>query len=215
MSFHSADTTIYVNLDLPEKNGEFFVHRISDVKVDTGDELIDLLKVTLPVVIDLRDFKMYSAYVVLDGKGLLVTMPSVSHYMLHDYEEMFGLETKRCHRTEEAYTVAINNIRANHARLVKRALLLFPDGMRCSAESSATTPSSTDQKVKMVLRDLRITDKIKLGKAMTKVTQRFCPGSWVLRILDDNRRLLKLDKNEGDDDDLETAFAGMNMSSSP
>lgn len=210
VSFHSsADTTIYINPDFPEKNGEFFVHRVSDVKASTGNELIDLLKITLPHLIDLRDLKNWSGHVVLDGQGFLVTMPSVPHFLLHDHEVLFENEKTRCPRTEEAHAVVVNDILAKPAHQVKRVLLLFPKGMTCSADLSATSASSTDQKVKMVLRQATIKSQEKFGKGMKSLAQVFYPSSWVLRILDDNRRLLKRDKNLGEDDDLESAFAGM------
>jgi hypothetical protein len=203
-----ADETIDVVIDCPEKNGEFFIHHIENVS--TGDELIDIVKIIMPHVIDLRDFKHYSGHVVLNGQGFMISRPTVPHYLLYDYEELFGKEKKRCARTEEKYKVEVNDIIASPARQVKRILLLFPDGMTCNADMGATTPSSIDQKVNLILRPLAIDTTVKKGSAMVVENQSFCPGYWALRVINDNRRILKRDE-EGDDDDLEKAFAGMNV----
>jgi hypothetical protein len=208
-SSNKANETICVDTDCPKKNGEFFIHHISDVS--TGDELIDLVKITTAHLIDLRDFKHYSGHVVLNGQGFLISRPTVPHFLLYDYKALFEKEKKRCSRTEEMYKVEVNQIIASPARQVKSILLLFPDGMTCNADMGATTPSSIDQKVNLILRPLAIDTMVKKGSAMVVENQSFCPGYWVLRVINDNRRILNLEENEGEDDDLEKAFAGMNV----
>jgi hypothetical protein len=176
-----------------------------------GDEFIDILKITMPHLTDLRDFKNWSGHVVLHGQGFLISKPTVPHYLLHDYTKLFGKERIRCPRTELTFKVEVNQILASPARQVKKILLLFPEDMACNAELSATTASSNDQKVPMRLRPLAIETRVKREGEMVEEVQSFCPGSWVLRVINANRRIINLAQNGGDDDDLETAFAGMNM----
>jgi hypothetical protein len=165
----------------------------------------------MPHVINLRDFKHYSGHIVLNGQGFMISRPTVPHFLLYDYEELFRREQKRCAGTEEKYKVKVNDIIASPACQVKRILLLFPDGMTCNDDDmGATTPSSIDQKVNLILRPLAIDTTIKKGSAMVFKNQSFCPGYWALCVINDNSCILKCDE-EGDDNDLEKAFAGMHV----
>lgn len=206
-----ADEIIHVDIAHPEKNGDFFVHHILDVPTAAGDEYIDVLKITTPHLIDLRDFKNWSGHVVLNGRGFLVSKPTVPHYLLHDYGPLFARDRIRCPRTESTYRVEVNHILASPARQVKKILLLFPDFITCNAELTATTASSDDQKVPMQLRKLELDTRVKREGEMVVEEQVFCPGSFVLRVINAHRRIINLAQNRGDDDDLETAFAGMNV----
>lgn len=71
MMSYCPPETIYIDTNYSEKNGEFFVHHILNMPSATGEEFIDILKITMPPLIDLLDFKNWSAQVL-------------PHYLLHD-----------------------------------------------------------------------------------------------------------------------------------
>jgi hypothetical protein len=122
ISCSSADEVIHIDLDFPERHGGFFVHVVSNVKTTTGSELIDKLKIMLPHVTDIRDFKDIEGHVVLNGRAFLVSMPTLPYFLLDDYEDLWELEKTPCPRTEETHAIAVNQIRKT-ARQMKSILL--------------------------------------------------------------------------------------------
>jgi hypothetical protein len=78
----------------------------------------------------------------------------------------------------------------------------------CSVDFSVAAAPTDGHKVKPVLRG--ISSKCTLGPKLQKeVCQYFSPCYWVMRILDDDRRLLKLDGVGEEEDTLEAALKGM------
>jgi hypothetical protein len=197
----SADEIIHVDLDFPEKNGEFFIERINEVKA--GSELVDQIKIYLPHIVDLWDFSKYQAHLVLNGKGLLVQKPSVPHFLLHNYEELYEMEQSRCIHTEQAHTINVNRILGDAYRQLRTILLVFPPDVTCSA---AISPKG-NQKIKITMRSLAL--NYELGKGKIATSQQYLPASWLLHILGDERSLLKL--VDEDDDEIVNAFKGMHV----
>ena len=46
--FMQVDHVVHLDLECPEKNREYFVHRINEIRDSSGTELIDVIKVILP-----------------------------------------------------------------------------------------------------------------------------------------------------------------------
>jgi hypothetical protein len=208
-----ADEVIHLDLDNPEKNGEFFVHRINEVRDASGTELIDQIKVILHHMIDCRDFPSYKACLVLGGTALMLHKPAVPFFLLHDHEDIFLSETVFCARTKDAHAVHANRIKADSKCQVRRVLLVFPDGMVCAplSDGPGQKKARDKNKIKICLR--KITKSYENGKSREKTTQEFFPAYWLVRVYDEQRRLLKPEEEEeDDDDDIESAFKGMKVS---
>lgn len=171
-----------------------------------GNELIDTLKIMLPHVTDLEDIKKYKAHVILEGRGISITMPSMPNYLLETHKQLFEVEHDPCPRTQDSHAVEVNKILEDPARLLKRVILLLPDGMMCSADMFEAEPSRTDQEVEISLRRLECPCEI----GMQMRNQIMHPAYWTVRILEDNRRLLTRKEKE-EYDYLERAFAGMKV----
>jgi hypothetical protein len=202
-----ADEIIHVDLDRPEQNGGFFVFRITDVKASNGMELIDMIKIMLPHVVDLRDFSKYQAHLVLKGKALLIQQPTLPYYLLHEHEELLLTEKDKCVRTEQAHSVHANRVLEDSSRLVKSTLLVFPPGVLCSVDFTTAASATDGHKVKLYLRSLSTNSK--LGTNDKETSQTFVPCYWLMRVLEDDRRLLKLDSAGTGGDTLEDAMQGM------
>lgn len=183
-----ADDVIDVDLDRPEKNGGFFVFRVADVVTEDGSEVINVIRVTLPHVVDIRDYIKYKAQLVDDGRALLVRVPAVPFYLLHEHKTLFATEIVPCLRTEQSHAVHANAILDDESRQMKTTLLRFPDGIMCSNDFSAGTHLSGEQKVSTTLRTIAGTCNIE----QREWPQTFTPVNWTLRILDKRRRFLKL-----------------------
>jgi len=184
---------------------------VNEVRDPSGTEMIDQIKVILPHIVDLRDFKIYKAMLVLGGTALFVQKPAVPFFLLHDNKELFESELSNCTRTMDAHTVHANRIKANVECNHRTVLLVFPDGMTCMAmpgDASKKKNKKGDNKLKLTLRT--ITKKFQSGKN-PETTQTYVPGHWLVRIHDENRRLLKAEEEEEDDDDIESAFSGMKV----
>jgi hypothetical protein len=81
---------------------------------------------------------------------------------------------------------------------------MFPEGMTCSVDLGATSPSRTNKKAKTALRKMPFMGKEQIYH------QIFHPAHWLIRILEDDRRLIE-SGDEDDENHIAKAFAGMNM----
>lgn len=192
-SSYSADEIIQLNFEYPERNGDFFVLQVTDVKINS--ELVDQIKIILPHLTDLHDFKHFQAQLILKGKGILVQMPSVPRFLLENLEEFFSKESKRCERTEQIHAVHTTKIINDFSRQVKTVLLLFPAGVSCAP--------AFGNDAKLTLRAMSLTHTM----ASKTYNQIYFPGFWLFKVLSDDRRLLKLEEG----DTMETAFQGMTL----
>jgi hypothetical protein len=209
-----VDDVVHLDLDSPEMNGEFFVHRIIEIRDSSGTELIDEIKVILPHMVDCRDFSSYKASLVLGCTALMIQKPAVPFFLLHDHEDLFFAEAKYCARTKDAHAVHANHIKADVNCQVQRVLLVFPDGMTCApvTDGKSIKKAKDKNKIKMCLRT--ITKTYANGKAVPceMTTQVFYPAYWLVRIHDEQRCLLKAEEEEEEeDDDIEAAFQGMKI----
>jgi hypothetical protein len=154
-------------------------------------------------MVDCCDFSAYKATLVLNGTALLIQKPAVPYFLLHDYEPIFLSEVAPCPRTKDAHAV--------HANRIRRVLLVFPDGMTCATLDGTTKKKPKDKnKIKMCLRYLSKTYPTPKAKEK-EATQEFYPAHWVIRIHDEQRRLLKADEEDEEEDDIDAAFQGMKV----
>lgn len=197
----AADDVITVNFDYPEKNGGFFIHRINNLHHPNGEELMDQLKIILPLV-DARDFKTYKATLVLGGTAIYMETPSVPYFLLHNHQDIFLTESVSCNLTKDAHTVHANQIMNNGTRQIRSFLLVFPDGMKCTP--FIETKKKNTHKIQICVR--RIEAQFEVGNAVTN--QQFFPAYWLIRIHEDDKRMLKRTAEEEEEDSLAHAFRG-------
>ena len=212
--YFKVDEVIHVDLEFPEMNGDcFFIHRVNEVRDPTGTEMIDQIKIYLHHVVDIRDFKMHKAFLVLDGNAILVQKPTLPFFLLNDIEELFGLEETSCTRTHDAHAIHANRIKADDDCMVRSILLVLPEGLRCSDAYADLIKKKKQKKgqherIKLSLRYLEST--FPSGKQAEETVQGFYPAFWLLRILGSTRRMIKADEDdEEDDDDIDSAMIGM------
>ena len=130
------------------------------------------------------------------------------YYILHNYDELAKLEKQRIARVEQAHAVAANAILTDDDHSVKTILLMLPYRVIYVPTSNNTfAPVTADTKVKVVMRELTIAVDVGV-KMKKKARTTFHPATWLLRVVSVERRLLKYDQDEAEDD-LEDAFKGM------
>ena len=72
-----ADEVVYVDLDFIEKNHGYFVQRIMNKR--HNNELIEELSIMKPSLVDIHDLSSYEATLILQGKAIWLTEPTVPH----------------------------------------------------------------------------------------------------------------------------------------
>jgi hypothetical protein len=87
------------------------------------------------------------------------------------------------------------------------SLLVFPPGVLCSVDFTTAASATDGHKVKLYLRSLSTNSK--LGTNDKETSQTFVPCYWLMRVLEDDCRLLKLDSAGTGGDTLEDAMQGM------
>lgn len=176
--------------------------------MENNNELIDVIKVQIPHVADLRDFELYSLHVVLKGRALLLQQPSVPFFMLHEQEDVFRMEKERCIRQEQVQTIAVNSILEDPRRQVRKTLIYLPDGMRVSANLSEKIMDG--EKCTLNLRAMN--KSVDVGKIKKKKYHHsFHPCFWYVRTIGESRKMLKITKTASFDE-LDQAFGGMAVS---
>ena len=74
----ACDYVVDVDLDHPDRNGgSFLIQQVAQVKIRSGAELAESLKVTGINMTDLTDFEAYDATLVLGGRALWVQSPTL------------------------------------------------------------------------------------------------------------------------------------------
>ncbi|CAB9512024.1 unknown protein [Seminavis robusta] len=199
-----ADDVINVEFDLPEDNAHgLFIQKVDDVRV-SPTELITKLKVLVPTFIDLRDFSNTSCFIVCGGSGLMITLPTLPHYILHEHGDLLGQEKVKCQRTIDKTAEMMTSIIGDRTRSQKKLLLLMPEGLGLSADFTENI-RRTDVKVHGKLREKTSVYNV----ANRSIKQLFYSLYWQLRIVNESRQLMA----QIDDDQMgiESAFEGMNL----
>lgn len=87
-------------------------------------------------VFDLEDYhdKKYSAFMLKDGTGLKLMVPTTPKWMWNNVGLIYGLETNPCQQTQNAHTAAGLSIKEDISTQTKDIILHFPSGVKCCAE---------------------------------------------------------------------------------
>jgi hypothetical protein len=81
----------------PEKNGdELFVLRVNDIHEPIGTEITNQIKVIIPRTVDLHNFDVYRAFLVLEGTGFIIQRPVVPFFFLNNSSGIIRLELAPC-----------------------------------------------------------------------------------------------------------------------
>ena len=181
-----ADEVVYVDFDFIEKNHGYFVQRIMNKRHD--NELIEELSITKPSLVDIRDLSSYEAMLILQGKAIWLTEPTVPHVFLHEIGSMFENDLDPCERSIDAHAVQMNEIMEDKDRQKRKVIFVLPDGVECCAYYKDVAP----------LMDQRILPGLRLIKRQgitlsggRKFNHLFLPITWKLCIVDGCRKILQ------------------------
>lgn len=171
-------------------------------------EIIDSLKIILPHLGDIRDFEKCQAHVVNEGKAVLVTVPSLPHYFLNNFDLFY--EKDPCEQLETNHEVMATEILDDPSRTVKNVLLKLPPGMVVTNDFSSTAAITDGEKSRLYLRVLDCPSEIGKEKKQ-ELVQKFFPCFWLFRIIDEKRRWLKKGSEEEEIDILGEALKGISF----
>ena len=130
-----VDQVVEVDFDLPESHGDFFITRVSNIELKQDDgtrELISLIKVILPNLVDARDFEDLSAFSVCDGQGVIIEQATVPKFLLHDVDKVRNAEETPLPKSDlEGHTYQVHGaatvaILGDKNHQLKKTLLVSP-----------------------------------------------------------------------------------------
>ena len=215
----TATRTIHVNLSEPEKNGgDFQVHHLTGIKTPDKSEKIEQLLIQYNHLPDLRDFNVVAGHVVLQGRGFMVTLPSIPCFFVESHEALTAKESKDPDGAIGDARAKLATIMATSvARTTQSILFLFPEGTICSSDMNHDSPTLVEatgkMKTRVAIREIRHEYEVQDPKtnAMVKQYQIFHPAHWKLRIVSAERVLLKPKANQVQDNLLSAFSEGMSM----
>jgi hypothetical protein len=198
---------IEVDINCPERNREVKVVQFRDAEIDgilhNGFEII--------MEGDLRDLMLdkYSAKLVSDNE-ILISMPSASHYWLHEPELYFNkckAFNIHCPRAREAHDVARNDILADEERQIRSLLLRFPENTILS--NRHYSPKTTDNDLEFEVVPFQTTFVL-LGKQFTTTVATIV---WKIAVFEEKRRVVVAQSSKGKKGEAKLAsrFASMSV----
>lgn len=142
-----VDHVIEADTDFPESHGHgFFCLRVPDAletSTTLGTCVSDELVIMAEDLIDLCDCENYNGQLVLNGRGFLLTKPSILNYLLKNCLALLSLEDKQCERTSHEFRVWISSIPRDKTRSEHETrLVLNKPSCSCSQKESPALPTS-------------------------------------------------------------------------
>ena len=202
-----ADDVVDVDFEYPERNNQgLYICQID--KVETPKELITKLRVLIPDIVDLRDFKSIKGLIVCGGSAFLIFRPSLPFALLNGIDDFFSIEKNPCTRTQQDMKATMTNIRGDKARQFRSILLVFPNDVSLTSDWTDNIPR-VDKKSKLNLRIVQL-KKHKIDDKGKQAVQYFYPAYWEMRMVIGNRRDV-FEGEEEDDDDLAAAMEGQKI----
>jgi hypothetical protein len=202
----ACDYVVDVDLDHPDRNGgSFLIQQVAQVKIRSGAELAESVKVTGINMTDLTDFEAYDATLVLGGRALWIQCPTLPSWMI-DLHGHFAAFHNNDFRFAEQHQVLMTDIAGGDPRRqLSYTLLVFPGNMKCTADFHSATVSLLSDAIEEV--------PIQMVKVDTS-TQQFNPYFFTLRVVPEpkDRKLLTPDiKTVYKKPTLQEAYQSMNF----
>jgi hypothetical protein len=203
-----CDYVVDVDLDHPDRNGgSFLIQQVAQVKIRSGAELAESVKVTGINMTDLTDFEAYDATLVLGGRALWIQCPTLPSWMI-DLHGHFAAFHNNDFRFAEQHQVLMTDIAGGDPRRqLSYTLLVFPGNMKCTADFHSATVSLLSDAIEEV--------PIQMVKVDTSnPTQGFNPYFFTLRVVPEpkDRKLLTPDiKTVYKKPTLQEAYQSMNF----
>jgi hypothetical protein len=185
------DNTFVMDLDDPKKNwGYIFLHA-KEKTTRGGEEAIDCIEMTLPHLSDLRDYKMTKATVVDEGRAILLEEPTVPLWFRLDYTKWFEQQKSPCSRTQFAHVLFASKIqRKENDYATRKTLIRLPEGLQCTGDQTVACKMENNEILKKDFRPWMLDTSI---EAVDFSLHTFLPISWLVRLVSDERRDLKVD----------------------
>ena len=155
------------------------------------------MKITNIHLTDVQDFELLSAKLVLHGTALLVTRASVASFLLYGHEDVLALEQNVTLEEINQTKSTMNEIIEDESRHIETVLVIFPEGVVCTADFKSDAFPVQDMEVDYAQRELR------------KRQNHHWPGYWRLRIISTKKLKTKLQSRKKKT--LLEAMAGMKL----
>lgn len=195
-----------VDLEHPEGTCPHFT--VTLVPQQTLDkENIEIVKVTMKQLADVRDYPLLRCWCVCKGKAIIIQTPSVPHWMLdpdvHCHDD-FGFHLGSS-TLENAHKAKFNDIARDPNRLTQKTLLVFPDGYKMTAQLKFPAVINGEF---VPAKPHELITTFAIGSNQRDHALR--PISWLLRNAAKPREYLELDERDEPDDPFESdKVAGM------
>lgn len=165
--------SIEANFELPESHGHgIHVHKFAEALTIAGEEatvLDDKVKCVLDNIPDVRDFGLFSLWLVLGGTALLFIKPASPRYLSTEFQSL--LELEECMTEEKARELArelqqqsawATSVAQTPERRLRHILIKMPPGVVLTTDfvNSFPDPPRRDRLVPPVLRELPLTVQV-------------------------------------------------------
>lgn len=198
-----VDYVATIDFDRPEKLGEKVWPVHSSVKISVEDgKVYRTDKVQLKSnIVDVSDYEFYEAHLVLGGRAIYYTQPSIDGFALLHHGEVAALERHRCERSEEAVAAAANAILKDPDRRIRKSLFHLPENWQATTDFWSAEPEVpiSDMKIPIEMRDYNRTETINIDEEHSlEFLQGFHPFSLKLRIIDEDpdQNVIEVPKEE-------------------
>jgi hypothetical protein len=179
----------------------------------------DKIKITLTAIADLRDFQLHSGLIVLNGKGFVITKPSVLHFHIFNYDLLFSLEDVQTvtdshllTKEFEDYQEFVTDMARQPHLCMETIFIEFPDDIcvRANMTEEYPHPPQRDTPVDLCLRELPTLCEVpgEDNKPVEKA-QMFHPAHWNLRVVREGEARALAFNNQERANDVCSAMQGM------
>ena len=213
LTISCAQTLVYTDQSFEidyqnNQNNHTCLFWTSDEISDDGNEIISVLYIQMPHLIDIRDHDRVELEIVNSGRALLLTRPTVSKVFEDEFHLYQAEEENPKESTQGSHDVSINRAREMGWRTTK-ILMTLPNQGICTADCT----SDCKMRDGVVNKKIRLVDfeTIQDGIPKEYSLQRVQPVNWCVRLAHVERKVLKI-KSQAKSG-LEEAFAGMKLPS--
>ena len=172
-----------------------------------GKELIQVLRIEVPHVTDLRDLSRFTLNVVNSGQALLLERPTYSKVWMDIYQKYQDKEDILCGLTKISHDIRVNKARENSWTMTK-VLMKLPEGEHCTFDLSSKCTMGDGPVEKTEARQVEFDTYLPALDGLYTDGLLVQPLVWHVRLANVERKVLKVvTKTE----DLYSPFSGMSI----
>lgn len=196
-----SDESFRIDYKDSRKNHQMIFDVLENMRSECGREMIQVLRIEVPHLIDIRDLNNWTLSIVLEGRALLLTRPTYSKVYTDNYDLYMGTELNPCDRTQDSQSIRVNRAKENEGWSTTEVLMWLPDDDCCTVDMTATCIMKEGIVGGKQCRQVHFNAKVESKKQGTvKLPAMVQPLVWKVRLANVEKKVLVL--NEEIDTDI-------------